>query len=104
MISSNFINPKSKCDDQDCPFHGSLSTRGRTMEGNVVASKMNKTVIVRLDYLHYFPKIMRYERRQSRIPAHNPPCLNVKAGDRVKIAECRPLSKTVSFVVIEQVE
>ena len=28
-------------------------------------------------------------------------CIDVKEGDEVKIAECRPLSKTVSFVVIE---
>jgi small subunit ribosomal protein S17 len=33
--------------------------------------------------------------------AHNPPCINAKEGDVVKIAECRPLSKTKKFVVIE---
>ena len=32
------------------------------------------------------------------------PCLGLKVGDKVRIAECRPLSKTVSFVVIEKVE
>jgi len=35
---------------------------------------------------------------------HSPPCLNVKMGDWVRIAECRPLSKTVSFVVIKVIE
>ncbi|MCJ7793949.1 30S ribosomal protein S17, partial [Candidatus Bathyarchaeota archaeon] len=34
------------------------------------------------------------------IPSHNPPGIDVKEGDRVKIAECRPISKTVSFVVV----
>ena len=104
VISSNLVNPKNKCDDQNCPFHGSLSVRGRVIEGEVATSKMNKTVIVKLDYLHYIPKILRYERRKSRIAAHNPPCLNVKTGDHVEIAECRPISKTVSFVVIERME
>jgi len=52
----------------------------------------------------FVPKYKRYERRRSNIAAHNPPCLNVKAGDRVRLAECHPISKTVSFVVIEKLE
>ncbi len=96
--------PKKTCDDRNCPFHGSLSIRGRILEGVVVSSKMDKTVIVRHDYLKYVPKFMRYERRRSRIPSHNPTCIDAKEGDRVVIAECRPISKTVSFVVVEKKE
>ena len=73
------------------------------MEGVVISAKMDKTVVVRRDYLKYVPKFKRYERRHSHIPAHSPPCINVKEGNRVKIAECRPISKTVSFVVVEKV-
>jgi len=47
---------------------------------------------------------VRYERRRGHIPSHNPPCIDAKEGDRVRIAECRPISKTVSFVVVEKVE
>jgi len=65
---------------------------------------MQKTVIVRRDYVRYVPKYKRYERRKSHIPAHNPPCIDAKVGDWVRIAECRPLSKTVSFVVIEKIK
>ncbi len=72
------------------------------MEGVVVSAKMEKTVVVRRDYLKYVPKFKRYERRHGHIPAHNPPCITVKEGNRVKIAECRPISKTVSFVVVEK--
>jgi small subunit ribosomal protein S17 len=90
------------CNDPNCPFHGSLSLRGRVLEGVVSKAKMNKTVIVKRDYLHYISKYKRYERRRSHIPAHNPPCINASDNDRVKIAECRPISKTVSFVVIEK--
>ncbi|HDI23882.1 MAG TPA: 30S ribosomal protein S17, partial [Thermoplasmatales archaeon] len=36
--------------------------------------------------------------------AHCPPCLDVKVGDKVKIGECRPISKGVSFVVIQKLE
>lgn len=94
--------PKKACEDKNCPFHGELSIRGRVLEGSVVSARMDKTVVVRRDYLHYVPKYKRYERRHGHVPAHNPPCLEVKEGDRVKIAECRPLSKTVSFVVVEK--
>jgi small subunit ribosomal protein S17 len=74
------------------------------MEGIVVSDKMEKTIIVRRDYLKYVPKFRRYERRRSNMAAHNPPCLEIKAGDKVKLAECRPISKTVSFVVVEKLE
>lgn len=96
--------PRKTCNDRNCPFHGELPVRGRVLEGVVVSAKMDKTVIVQRDYLHYVPKYKRYERRRSRIPSHNPPCIDAKEGDRVKIAECRPISKTVSFVVIEKLE
>ena len=102
MAIVSLKKPRKTCNDQNCPFHGTLSVRGRVLEGIVISAKMDKTVIVRRDYLNYVPKFKRYERRRSHTPAHNPPCINVKEGDRVKIAECRPLSKTVSFVVVEK--
>ncbi len=95
--------PETECNDPKCPFHGNLPVRTKVLEGKVVSAKMRKTVVVQRDYLHYIPKYMRYERRRSRISAHNPPCIAAKEGDIVKIAECRPLSKTVSHVVIEKV-
>ena len=96
--------PKKTCDDINCPFHGTLSLRGHSLEGIVISDKMEKTIIVRRDYLNYVPKFKRYERRRSHIPAHSPPCLEIKTGDRVRLAECRSVSKTVSFVVIEKLE
>lgn len=74
------------------------------MNGLVISAKMDKTAIIRRDHLQYMPKFKRYERRHSHIPAHNPPCINAKEGDRVSIAECRPISKTVSFVIVEKLE
>ncbi|HZK30637.1 MAG TPA: 30S ribosomal protein S17, partial [Methanoregula sp.] len=52
-------------------------------------------------YLHYIRKYKRYEKRSSKLHAHSTPCLHAKVGDMVKIAECRPLSKSTTFVVIE---
>jgi len=104
VVSLVFRKPKKACTDRDCPFHGELAVRGRVLEGIVASAKMEKTVVVERDYLFYIPKFMRYERRHSRISSHNPPCIDAKEGERVKIAECRPLSKTVSFVVVEKLE
>jgi len=102
MTALSASKPKRTCGDRNCPFHGILSTRGRAVEGTVVSDKMNKTVVVRRDIIKYLPKFKRYERRRSHISAHNPPCINVKENDRVRIAECRPISKTVSFVVVQK--
>lgn len=102
MGEPRFQPPKRKCNDPKCPFHGKLSLRRQVLDGTVVSDKMENTVVVLREYAHYVPKFMRYERRRSRTPAHNPPCIKAKVGDRVKIVSCRPLSKTVSFVVVER--
>lgn len=103
-MALSFKKPKKTCEDRNCPFHGTLSIRGHTLEGTVISDKMEKTVVVRRDYLKYVPKFKRYERRHSHISAHNPPCVDAREGDRVKVADCRPLSKTVSSVVVERME
>ncbi len=96
--------PEKECDDPKCPFHGMLPVRGQVLRGIVVSSKMEKTAVVLRTYEHKVPKYERYEKRRSKIHAHNPPCINAKEGDKVTIAECRPLSKTKSHVIIEVVE
>jgi small subunit ribosomal protein S17 len=92
--------PEKPCSDPRCPFHGNLSVRGRVLEGTVVSDKRAKTVTVEIPRMHGVRKYERMEKRTSRIHAHNPPCLNARVGDRVRIAECRRLSKTKAFVVI----
>jgi len=94
--------PEKECEDENCPFHGKLPVRGQIIEGVVVSAKAPKTVVVLRSYLKKIKKYERYERRRSKIHAHNPPCIDAKEGDMVKIAECRPLSKTKSFVVVEK--
>ncbi|MFX1513759.1 MAG: 30S ribosomal protein S17 [Promethearchaeota archaeon] len=94
--------PTRSCTDKKCPFHGNLSVRGRIFEGTVVSDKMIHTVTVERRFLAGNEKYKRYERKFTKFTAHNPPCLDVKEGDRVRVGECRPLSKTVHFVVIEK--
>lgn len=96
--------PKLACSDPHCPYHGHLSVRGRIFEGNVISDKMDRGIVVEWDYLLELPKYKRFMRKKSRVPAHNPPCINARTGNVVRIAECRPISKTKSFVVIETVK
>jgi len=93
--------PKARCDDRHCPFHGRLPVRGQVLEGTVVSTAMQRTAVVERTLLHFVPKYERYEKRRRRYLAHAPPCLNVPIGHRVRIAETRPLSKLVSFCIVE---
>ncbi len=94
--------PEGTCEDRNCPFHGELPVRGTVLTVTVVSTKMQGTVAVQREHLKYIPKYERHEKRTSRYLAHVPPCMQIKAGDRVSIMECRPLSKRVSYVVIEK--
>ncbi len=94
--------PERSCDDQLCPFHGTLVVRGKILSGIVASNKMQRVAVVGRDTFQYVQKYLRYEKRRSRIPAHNPPCIDAQEGDAVMIAECHPLSKTVSFVIVEK--
>ena len=96
----NVEPPEKTCDDRLCPFHGNLPVRGRIMEGIVTSTKMQKTITFQIDYLSLVNKYSRYERRRSKKHAHLPPCIDVSIGDMVKVVECRPISKTVSSVVV----
>lgn len=88
--------------DVNCPFNGSLRLRGQLFEGIVSSVGMAKSIVVELQKVRYMPKYERYEKRTSKIPAHLPSCIgDLAVGDRVKIMECRPISKTVSFCVVE---
>ena len=93
--------PKARCDDPNCPFHGHLSVRGQVLEGTLVSTSMQRTAVVERTLLHYIQKFERFEKRRRRYLAHNPPCLKIALGRRVRIAETRPLSKTVSFCIVQ---
>ena len=92
-----------QCDDVNCPKHGNLKIRGAIIEGIVVSTKPKNTVIIEKEYLRFIPKYERYERRKTKVNAHKPPCMDIKVGDKVKVGECRKVSKTKSFVVMEKI-
>ena len=93
--------PKKSCEDKKCPFHGELKVRGRVFVGTSIASKMQKTATIEWNRRVLLPKYERYTKKRTRVKAHNPDCIKAEEGEIVKIMECRPLSKTVNFVIIE---
>ena len=95
------ITPSHDCKDGNCPFHGNLRIRGKIRQGVVVSTKSNKTAVVEWTYLKKVPKYKRYMKSRSRVMVHNPSCVNAKVGNTVKIGECRPISKTKSFVIYD---
>jgi small subunit ribosomal protein S17 len=92
--------PGRECEDRNCPWHGKLPVRGRVFECVVVSSRARSTAIVERGFNLFIPKYQRYERRKSRMAAHNPACIQARPGDSVVIAECRPLAKTKHFVIV----
>jgi len=95
--------PEGKCNDENCPFHGSLRPRGRVFSEKIVSAKSSRSAIIEINTRHYIPKYERYEKKRKRLQVHNPDCINAKEGDVVKVQECRPISKTKHFVIIEKV-
>ena len=102
-IGLDVKKPKGSCTSDKCPWHGCLRVRGRVFEGTVVSDKGLNTAVIEWNYYKKIPKYERYERRKTKLSAHNPSCISAKIGDTVSIAECRPLSKSKHFVIIERV-
>jgi len=91
--------------DQQQDPHRSDAVRGRRQEkqGTVVRDKMAKTVVVEVARLVMDPLYGKYLRRRSRFMAHDEKD-ECKVGDRVRIEECRPLSRHKRWIVKEIVE
>ena len=71
--------------------------------GRVVSDKMQKTVVVAVDYLKPHPLYRKIIRRTSKFHAHDERD-ECRMGDMVRIGETRPLSKTKRWEVIEIIE
>lgn len=75
----------------------------RTLEGRVVSNKMDKTVSVAIERMIKHPVYGKYIRRTSKFLAHDA-TNDCREGDRVAIAECRPISKNKSWTVVNVIE
>jgi small subunit ribosomal protein S17 len=75
----------------------------RAIVGRVVSDKMDKTVSVAIERLIKHPVYGKYIRRTTKVLAHDAQN-ECKEGDRVAISECRPISKSKSWAVVNIVE
>ncbi|XP_055305650.1 40S ribosomal protein S11 [Sitodiplosis mosellana] len=105
-VGLGFKTPKDAIDgtyiDNKCPFTGNVRIRGRILNGIVQKLKMQRTIVIRRDYLHYVRKYSRFEKRHKNMSVHLSPAFrDVEIGDIVTVGECRPISKTVRFNVLK---
>ena len=72
----------------------------RTKQGRVISNKADKTITVLLERQVKHPLYGKYIKRSTKVHAHDEKN-ECGEGDTVTIAECRPLSKTKSWRVVE---
>ena len=76
------------------------TTALKTVEGRVVSNKMNKTVTMLVERLVKHALYGKYIRRSTKLHAHDEDNA-CNEGDIVRVTECRPLSKTKNWRVVE---
>ena len=103
-VGMGIKTPESKkgVQDRKSPFEGNTKLRGRSLVGTVVSAKMQKTATIEFIRKVMIKKYERYTKKRTRIKAHNPESIRAEEGDIVRIVECRPLSKTKNFVIVEK--
>uniref|UniRef100_A0A3Q2W9X2 Small ribosomal subunit protein uS17 n=1 Tax=Haplochromis burtoni TaxID=8153 RepID=A0A3Q2W9X2_HAPBU len=69
--------------DKKCPFTGNVSIRGRILSGVVTKMKMQRTIVIRRDYLHYIRKYNRFEKRHKNLSVHLSPCFRYSTSHYV---------------------
>ncbi|MEA3304084.1 MAG: 30S ribosomal protein S17 [Pseudomonadota bacterium] len=78
-------------------------TANRTIRGRVVSDKMDKTITVLIERQVKHPIYGKFIRRSTKVHAHdaNNEC---RTGDLVMVEQCRPLSRSKSWRLVEVIE
>ncbi len=79
-----------------------MSDKIRTLQGRVLSNKMDKSITVAIERKVKHPLYGKYLKRTTKIHAHDE-TNQCNEGDFVTIRECRPLSKTKSWDLVEVV-
>lgn len=79
-----------------------MSDKIRTLQGRVTSNKMDKSITVAIERKVKHPIYGKYIKRTTKIHAHDE-TNQCNEGDVVAIRECRPLSKTKSWTLVEVV-
>jgi len=73
----------------------------RILQGTVVSTKCDKTISVKVERRFRHPLYQKTVKRSTKYAAHDPNG-KYKEGDEVKIIECRPISKTKTWIVLDE--
>jgi small subunit ribosomal protein S17 len=71
--------------------------------GVVKSDKMDKTIVVAVETTTLHPLYKKYVRRIKKLKAHDE-TNDAKIGDRVRVVECRPISKEKCWKLAEIIE
>lgn len=74
-------------------------TNKRILKGVVVSDKMDKTIVVLVERIKQHPRYKKRYKTQKKYKAHDPEN-KYKAGDKVTIQECRPISKEKRWIIL----
>lgn len=75
----------------------------RTLTGRVISDKMDKTRTILIERTVRHPLYGKFVRRSTKVHAHDGENVS-RAGDLVRVRECRPMSRTKRFTLVEVVE
>ena len=80
----------------------STASQGRSLQGVVISDKMDKSITVQVERKIQHPLYKKYIRRSTKFHAHdeNNDC---REGDKVVIEQCKPISKTKNWRLVEVV-
>lgn len=70
--------------------------------GNIVSTNMQETAVVLVESFTKHPLYQKRVRKTTKFHAHNPED-KYQVGQRVEIAETRPMSKTKHWLIVKEV-
>jgi small subunit ribosomal protein S17 len=71
--------------------------------GRVVSDRMSETIVVKVEERRLHPRYRKHTRRHFKFRAHDPR-EEASVGDLVRIEECRPISRTKRWRLVEVLE
>lgn len=80
-----------------------VAKSSRTLIGKIVSSAGANTVVVTVDRTEKDPLYGKYLRRTTKLHVHDTEN-KAQKGDVVRIKECRPVSKTKNWILVEIIE
>ena len=75
----------------------------RTVQGRVVSNKMDKTITVMVERTVKHPIYGKFIKRSTKLHAHDEANI-CSEGDLVSVTECRPLSKSKTWMLVDVLE